>query len=103
MTIGSTFASALSGLTAASKAVELVSSNIANASTPGYGRRELQLTARSVGNYGQGVQIVGVTRVANQILIGDRRLKASRSGTLKHREAWRTFHSRGHGAPPVIA
>jgi flagellar hook-associated protein 1 FlgK len=91
VTIGSTFASALSGLTAASKAVELVSSNIANASTPGYGRRELQLTARSVGSYGQGVQIVGVTRVANQPLISDRRLAQSEEGNAQTRA---TFYAR---------
>ncbi len=45
MSFGTAFASALSGLTAASKASELVSSNIANATTPGYGRRALSLTA----------------------------------------------------------
>ena len=40
MSIGGTLASALSGLSAAAKAAEVVSSNIANATTPGYARRD---------------------------------------------------------------
>lgn len=88
MSIGGTLSSALSGLTAASKAAELVSSNIANARTPGYGRRELQLTARTVGSSGQGVQIVGVSRAVNQPLISDRRLAQSEQGNADTRTAF---------------
>ncbi len=88
MTIGATLASALSGLTAASKRAELVSSNIANASTPGYGRRELQVRARTVGTSGQGVQIVGVNRTANPALISDRRLAQSAQGEADTKSAF---------------
>ena len=88
MTIGNTLASALSGLTAASKRAELVSSNIANATTPGYGRRQLQVTARTVGSSGQGVTIVGVDRTANPALIGDRRLAQSAQGEADARSAF---------------
>ena len=63
MSFGTAFSSALSGLTAASKASELVSSNIANATTPGYGRRALSLAAQTTGPNGQGVKIVGINRV----------------------------------------
>ena len=80
MTISNTLASALSGLTAASRAAELVSSNIANATTPGYARRELALASRIVGTSGQGVQIVGVTRVENLAIIADRRLAQAGQG-----------------------
>ena len=88
MTIGGTLSSALSGLTAAAKRAELVSSNIANATTPGYGRRELQVTARTVGSSGQGVQIVGVSRAVDQPLINDRRLAQSEQGKADTRSAF---------------
>lgn len=85
MTIGGTLASALSGLTAASKRAELVASNIANAATPGYGRRELQVTSRVVGTSGQGVQIVGVSRAVDQALVNDRRLAQAELGNADAR------------------
>ncbi len=88
MTIGGTLASALSGLTAASKRAELVSSNIANATTPGYGRRQLQVTARTVGTSGQGVAIVGVDRSVNPALISDRRLAQSAQGQADTKSAF---------------
>lgn len=80
MTISNTLASALSGLTAASRAAELVSSNIANATTPGYARRELVVASRIVGTAGQGVQVVGVKRVENLPIIADRRLAQAAAG-----------------------
>ncbi|MGV8988858.1 MAG: flagellar hook-associated protein FlgK [Cypionkella sp.] len=80
MTITNAFSSALSGLTAASKAAELVSSNIANATTAGYARRQLNLTSQATYTSGQGVRIVGTTRVVNQPLISDRRLAQSEQG-----------------------
>lgn len=74
MTISGSLSSALSGLTAAAKAAEVVSSNIANATTEGYGRREVITTPRAVGSTGQGVKIVGVHRHVDPVLLGDRRL-----------------------------
>ncbi len=88
MSIGGTLSSALSGLSAAAKAAELVSSNIANATTPGYGRRELQLAARVVGASGQGVQIVGVRRTVDLPLLSDRRLAQSGAGDADARAAF---------------
>ena len=83
MSIGGTLASALSGLTASAKAAELVSSNIANATTPGYARREIVLGSRVVGTSGQGVQIVGITRSVNLPLLGDRRLAQATAGDAR--------------------
>jgi flagellar hook-associated protein 1 FlgK len=88
MSIGGTLASALSGLTAQSKAAELVSSNIANASTPGYAKRELQLTSRTVGTQGQGVMIAGVRRNVDIPLLSDRRLAQSTAGDADTRAAF---------------
>ena len=99
MSIGGTLASALSGLSAAAKAAELVSSNIANATTPGYARRELQLTARTVGTAGQGVQIVGVRRSVDLALLGDRRLAQSGAGDADARAAFFKRLERALGTP----
>lgn len=73
MTISGSLSSALSGLTAAAKTAEVVSSNIANATTAGYGRREIVTSARSVGHTGQGVKIIGVQRHVDPIVLADRR------------------------------
>ncbi len=70
MSISSSLSNALSGLTAASRAAEVVSSNVANAQTPGYGRRELDVSSRYLG----GVQVDGVNRNVDQQVVQDRRL-----------------------------
>lgn len=74
MTLSTTLSAALSGLTAASRASEIAASNIANAMTESYGRRELQLASRQVGGTSQGVEIQGVTRRVNLTLMNDRRI-----------------------------
>ncbi|WP_102224059.1 flagellar hook-associated protein FlgK [Acidimangrovimonas sediminis] len=74
MSIGAALSNALTGLNAASRGVELVSSNVANAATPGYGRRELELTTKMLGTTGAGVQVAGVNRVVDQALLNDRRI-----------------------------
>jgi flagellar hook-associated protein 1 FlgK len=73
MSISGTLNNALSGLGAASRAAEVVSSNIANSLTEGYGRRELQLSATSLAGQGGGVRVTGVARMADLALISDRR------------------------------
>ena len=88
MSISSTLTNALSGLTAQAKAAELVSSNIANVSTPGYARRELILTARTTYTPGQGVRVAGVQRNVDLPLIGDRRLADSAVGDAGARAAF---------------
>lgn len=74
MSISGTIASALSGLTVAARAAEVVSSNVANARTAGYARRTLEIAPRAVGAAGQGVQAVAVLRATDPIVTGDRRL-----------------------------
>jgi flagellar hook-associated protein 1 FlgK len=80
MSIGGTLSSALSGLTANARAAAIVSSNIANVMTDGYGRREIVLTSRQVGGVSQGVSVAGVYRHADMALIGDRRVAESTAG-----------------------
>ncbi|WP_424943761.1 flagellar hook-associated protein FlgK [Aliiroseovarius crassostreae] len=74
MTIANSMQNALSGLNAASRAANLVSSNVANAMTEGYGPRSLELSSRSLAGSGSGVFVEGVTRHTDEVLIGDRRL-----------------------------
>ncbi|MFE3835792.1 flagellar hook-associated protein FlgK [Pseudogemmobacter sonorensis] len=73
MSISSAFASALSGLSASARQAETLSSNVANATTPGYVRREVILTANHLGNGGQGVLVSGITRNLDLFLLNDRR------------------------------
>lgn len=80
MSLSSTLGSALSGLSAASRAAEIVSSNVANAMTEGYGRRQVSLAARVVGTTGQGVEVRGITRYSDPIVIGDRRIAEAGNG-----------------------
>lgn len=75
MTIAGSLANALSGLTAQARAAELVSSNVANAQTPGYGRREINLSPKYLGDGASaGVNITGVRREVDMTVVQDRRL-----------------------------
>ena len=66
----------LTGLTAATTALEVIGNNIANASTEGYHRQRVELTTASggstgVGAFGAGVDVAGVTRLVNTLLEGE--------------------------------
>ncbi|MFC7702577.1 flagellar hook-associated protein FlgK [Plastorhodobacter daqingensis] len=76
MSITTSLSNAMSGLNAASRAAEVVSSNIANAMTEGYARRELMLSSRDA----SGVQIDGIQRILNQAILTDRRVAVAASG-----------------------
>ena len=74
MSLSVTLSSALSGLQANARAAEIVSTNVANARTDGYGRREIELAARSLGGTGSGVRVAGILRASDQVLLSDRRI-----------------------------
>lgn len=80
MGLSTTLANALTGLNAASRGADVVSQNIANARTPGYARREVNLTAQSLGGNGAGVTVSGVTRNVSQALLNDVRLAGADAG-----------------------
>ncbi|MDF3852770.1 flagellar hook-associated protein FlgK [Paracoccus sp. P2] len=82
MSLSSAISNAVSGLTAASRGTEVVSSNIANALTPGYGRRELDLSSR-LAERGGGVSIDGVSRTVTAGLIADNRLALADVGSTR--------------------
>lgn len=73
MSISGALSNAISGLTAASRSAEVVSTNIANAMTEGYGHRSVALSSR--GQYGAGgVGIDGIVRRSDPVVLADRRL-----------------------------
>ncbi|WP_374429228.1 flagellar hook-associated protein FlgK [Tabrizicola sp.] len=80
MSVTSALAGALSGLSATSRQAEILSSNVANATTPGYARREVSLGAAVLAAHGQGVQILGVRRDVDRHLLGERRLAEAGTG-----------------------
>ncbi len=80
MSVSAALTSALSGLTASSRRAEVISSNIANAATPGYVRREVVLQARMVGDNGQGVATNGLRRDQDRFLLNDRRRAGAEAG-----------------------
>ena len=85
MSISSAMNNAISGLSATSRMAEVVSSNVSNALTDGYARRELMLSSVDIGGRGGGVKVDGIRRIVDQGLLGDRRLAdASMSNQLYH-------------------
>ncbi|MFN6978334.1 MAG: FlgK family flagellar hook-associated protein, partial [Gemmobacter sp.] len=94
MTLSASLASALSGLNAAARGAETVSNNIANAMTPGYGRRALTLAANTLGGAGQGVMVTGVLRDVDAVLLGDRRrAEAQEAADTAEAAAWRRIEA----------
>ncbi|MBY5933643.1 flagellar hook-associated protein FlgK [Tateyamaria omphalii] len=79
MSLSSALHSAMSGIRAASRGSEIVSSNIANANTPGYARRTLSISSDTSGA-AIGVRINGVVRHVDQQVINDRRLAEAEAG-----------------------
>ncbi len=94
MSISGSLSNAFSGLTAAARGAEVVSQNLANVLTEGYGRRELRLSALSLGGAGAGVQVDGISRVVNQVVLTDRRLA---DAALSSQQALTGFHARLEG------
>ena len=102
MTISSTLSNALSGLTATRRASEVVSNNLANALTEGYSRRDIQLASRSVGGAGAGVQVVGVSRDVDMVLVEDRRLAQASVGDQSARQAYYMRLEQSIGTPDDV-
>ncbi|MFN4099882.1 MAG: FlgK family flagellar hook-associated protein, partial [Pararhodobacter sp.] len=61
---------ASSGLSASARAVQVASANVANALTPGYAARRLDLSPVMLGGIGSGVRVDGVTRLVDPVLLG---------------------------------
>lgn len=81
MSLTTSLSSALSGLSAAARGADVISSNVANSMTDGYGRREVVLSAKVVGGAGQGVVVRTITRQSDPVLLGDRRIAQAGSSS----------------------
>lgn len=90
MSISGALSNAMSGLRAAGRGAEVVSSNISNALTPGYGRRILELSTSLSGTFG-GVQMVGINRVVDAGLAADKRIAQAEQASAT---AISTFHAK---------
>lgn len=99
MSISSAFSSALSGLSASSRMAEITASNIANALTEGYARREVQLSSRSLGSVSGGVKIDGVQRHISQALVQDLRQSSSGQGYQQARSSFLSAVETVYGVP----
>ena len=88
MNLSTAFNNAVSGLTASSRGTSVVSDNIANAQTPGYARRSLELTTNTIS--GTGVRTVGVVRNHDPVLTANRR---TTDADLAYQSALSGFHT----------
>jgi len=74
MSISGALSNAYSGLVAASRSAEMISNNVANVATDGFGRREIELSSAALNGRGAGVRVVAIRRNVNQIALSDRRM-----------------------------
>lgn len=79
MGLTAAISNALTGLTAASRGTEVVSSNLANSLTPGYARREVELSPRAYSGNGGGVHVDGIQRTITASLLADNRVSQGRA------------------------
>ena len=89
MSLSNAISNAVSGIVATSRGTEVVASNLANALTPGYARRELQQSTRSYLAGGGGVQVDGVARIVNNSVLAQGRLA---SAATSHAQTLADFH-----------
>ena len=68
MGLSEALTTAMSGLRATQASLALVSSNVANAETPGYVSKTLNQVAGTTGDFGSSVRITGVNRELDQYL-----------------------------------
>jgi len=77
MSLGSALATAMSGLQANQAALSIVSSNIANVSTPGYISESTNQVEVATGGMGASVSVTGVNRSLNQFVQAQLRTETS--------------------------
>jgi len=100
MSLSHSLSAALTGLTASSKAAEVVAANISNATSPGYARRGIALSAQAVGSRSGGVEVVGIERFVNSLAIADRRVATAEAGASGTVAAFYKSLEQRLGVPP---
>lgn len=99
MSITAIFQNGLSGLNMAARGTEIVSANIANALTEGYGTRSVELGAVSVDGRGAGVRVLGITRASDPFLLAERRQAEAEMAEAETRSAFFTKTESAIGEP----
>jgi len=77
MSLGDALSIAMAGLRANQAAMSLVSSNVANAETPGYIRKSTDQVTTSTGSAGAGVNVIGINRELDQYIQAQLRTETS--------------------------
>lgn len=80
MSLSATLSNALSGLSAAQRALSVTANNVANANTDGYSRKQVNQATRIVDGQSLGVRSEAATRVVDQFLTGELRRQQSSLG-----------------------
>src|SRR5271165_2854003 len=80
MSLGSALSIAMSGLTTTQAGLSIVSSNVANANTPGYVSQSVDQVETDTGSLGAGVQVIGISRALNDYVQSQLRTETSGSG-----------------------
>jgi flagellar hook-associated protein 1 FlgK len=80
MSLSSALSIAMSGLTANQAGLSIVSSNVANASTPGYVSESVNQTEQPTGGIGTGVTVDGITRTLDTYVQNQLRTETSGQG-----------------------
>ena len=78
--LGSALATAMSGLRVTQAGLSVVSSNVANAQTPGYVTQSVNQVETYEGGIGAGVQVAGINRQADQYVLTQLQTETSGSG-----------------------
>jgi flagellar hook-associated protein 1 FlgK len=73
MGISNALNNAYTGLVGAARLADTVSNNVANAMTPGFGRRVTELSSLALGGHGSGVRVTGTYRTENAFVTAERR------------------------------
>lgn len=95
MTLGSAMNMAMTGLSVSARLAELVSTNVANAATAGFVRREADVSALVLGGQGAGVRISAVRRDLDPHLLAERR---SADAALADADTRARFHAAAEAA-----
>jgi flagellar hook-associated protein 1 FlgK len=77
MSISQALNTSLAGLRATQSGLSLIAANVANAQTPGYVRKSLDLSASTAGGAGASVRVVGVNRELDRYLQSQLRVETS--------------------------
>mgnify|MGYP005849565019 CR=1 FL=1 len=106
MSISGALNNAASGLTVSARLADTISNNVANAMTPGFGRRVNEISSLTLGGYGSGARVVGTARTESPFLTAERRgmdAALGAAGTLSQANA-RLADALGEpGAPGALA